>query len=116
MSFQGLQLNTMTEIIDNIKSKSSRINKKNRYASPDMKLLINKYKKKQIMDSLNLKLTEIEKTTEYDNQLFEDSKHTLTTTTNFRTRNFFNSKSPKLNYFSQTNLTFQNPKKKRIYI
>ena len=114
MSFQGLQLNTMTEIIDNIKSKSSRINKKNRYASPDMKLLINKYKKKQIMDSVNVKLTEIEKTTEYDNQLFEDSKHTLTTTTNFRTRNFFNSKTPKLNYFSQTNLTFQKPKKKEF--
>ena len=105
----SLTINTENELIPNFKSKSISTKNKNRYASPDMKLLIKKYKENKILESLKEKRLEMAKEEKKD-ILFEESNdkfNSITTTTNFRTsNNFFNkiSKMTYKNYNTDSNL------------
>ena len=113
----SLTINTENELIPNFKSKSISTKNKNRYASPDMKLLIKKYKENKILESLKEKRLEMAKEEKKD-ILFEESNdkfNSITTTTNFRTsNNFFNkiSKMTYKNYNTESNLKTEKSKKK----
>ena len=113
----SLTINTENELIPNFKSKSISTKNKNRYASPDMKLLIKKYKENKILESLKEKRLEMAKEEKKD-ILFEESNdkfNSITTTTNFRTsNNFFNkiSKMTYKNYNTESNLKTEKLKKK----
>ena len=114
----SLTINTENDIIPNFKSKSITTKKKNRYASPDMKLLIKKYKENKISENLKEKRLQIEKEEKKD-LIFDESENekynSLTTTTNFRTsNNFFNkiSKMTYKNYNTDSNLKTENSKNK----
>jgi len=112
----------------NYNTKSFNLKNKNRYANTDIKILITKYKEKQIVDSVNEKLSDINnqriKKDTIEN-LQNEKNSQMTTTTKFKTSpNFFNSKTPKIKnkfYFSHTNINFYNndndlfEKKKFIY-
>ena len=113
----SLTINTENELIPNFKSKSISTKNKNRYASPDMKLLIKKYKENKILENLKEKRLEMAKEEKKD-ILFEESNdkfNSITTTTNFRTsNNFFNkiSKMTYKNYNTESNLKTEKLKKK----
>ncbi len=113
----SLTIKTENDLIPNFKSNSITIKNKNRYASPDMKLLIKKYKENKILENLKEKKLEKEKEEKKD-LLFEESDekfNSLTTTTNFRTsNNFFNkiSKMTYKNYNTESNLKTEKSKKK----
>ena len=113
----SLTINAENELIPNFKSKSISTKNKNRYASPDMKLLIKKYKENKILESLKGKRLEMAKEEKKD-ILFEESNdkfNSITTTTNFRTsNNFFNkiSKMTYKNYNTESNLKTEKLKKK----
>ena len=113
----SLTINTENDIIPNFKSKSITTKKKNRYASPDMKLLIKKYKENKISENLKEKRLQIEKEEKKD-LIFDESeneKYNSIKTTNFRTsNNFFNkiSKMTYKNYNTDSNLKTENSKNK----
>ena len=113
----SLTINTENDIIPNFKSKSITTKKKNRYASPDMKLLIKKYKENKILENLKEKRLQIEKEEKKD-LIFDESeneKYNSIKTTNFRTsNNFFNkiSKMTYKNYNTDSNLKTENSKNK----
>ena len=113
----SLTINTENDIIPNFKSKSITTKKKNRYASPDMKLLIKKYKENKILENLKEKRLQIEKEEKKD-LIFDESeneKYNSIKTTNFRTsNNFFNriSKMTYKNYNTESNLKTENSKNK----
>ena len=105
------------------KTKSLNLKNKNRYASSDIKLLITKYKEKQILDSVNEKLSDINSPRIKNDTIEKLKNEKCTQLKQFKTSpNFFNSKIPKIKnkfYFSHTNLNFYNnngnEKKEFIY-
>ena len=105
------------------KTKSLNLQNKNRYASSDIKLLITKYKEKQILDSVNEKLSDINSPRIKNDTIEKLKNEKCTQLKQFKTSpNFFNSKIPKIKnkfYFSHTNLNFYNnngnEKKEFIY-
>ena len=106
----------------NFKTKSLNLKNKNRYASSDIKLLITKYKEKQIIDSVNEKLSDINNPRIKNDSIENLQKEKSTQVKQFKTSpNFFNSKTPKIKnkfYFSHTNLNFynNNPNEKKEFI
>ncbi len=107
----------------NFKTKSLNLKNKNRYASSDIKLLITKYKEKQIIDSVNEKLSDINNPRIKNDSIENLQKEKSTQVKQFKTSpNFFNLKIPKIKnkfYFSYTNLNFykiMEMKKKNLYI
>ena len=94
------------------KTKSLNLKNKNRYASSDIKLLITKYKEKQIFDSVNEKLSDINSPRIKNDTIEKLKNEKCTQLKQFKTSpNFFNSKIPKIKnkfYFSHTNLNFYN--------
>ena len=106
----------------NFKTKSLNLKNKNRYASSDIKLLITKYKEKQIIDSVNEKLSDINNPRIKNDSIENLQKEKSTQVKQFKTSpNFFNSKTPKIKnkfYFSHTHLNFynNNPNEKKEFI
>ena len=84
----SLLLNNNT--ISNFKKKF-QIKSKNRYASSDIKVLMSKYKEKQIYDTVNEKLSDIKnlKTINNSNNEPNEGHTTLTTSTDFKITNNF---------------------------
>ena len=83
------------------------IKNKNRYAKSDIKILIRKYKEKQIYDSINEKLSEIQnmRTLNNINTELSDKNMALTTSTEFKTSTNFlrdNKKAQFKNHISRT--------------